>query len=480
MNVKKLALIFLIAFAGTASALYVGSFFKEPKQVIIQQPVVDSQSNFTRYAPSAAIMDFTNAAEKSLSGVVHVKTKSVQQRRQMSLWDFFYGNPNGQQQQGRPVMGAGSGVIISDDGYVVTNNHVIEGAQNIEITLDDNRTFEAKLIGTDPTTDIALLKVEGKNLPTIPWGNSDKIKVGEWVLAVGNPFNLTSTVTAGIVSAKGRSINIIDKRMAIESFIQTDAAVNPGNSGGALVNIAGELVGINTAIASRDGSFSGYSFAVPTGIVKKVVSDIMEYGQVQRAILGVSIATMTSEIAEQLELEMKEGVLISGLATDGAAEMAGMEENDIIIEVNGNKVKKSTELQEQIGRHRPGDKVKVLILRNGKEKEFEVTLQNTYGNTTLIKRDSMSVLGASLAKVSDRDRARLRIRAGMQVTDLDSGKLMKAGVKEGFIIVKMNDTFINSVDDVQKAIESSKGGVMVKGVYPNGVVSYYAFGLDEE
>ncbi len=479
MNAKKIALIFFVAFAGAASALYVNSFFEEPKQVVIQKNVVDTPASFTRYGGNlASALDFTGAAEKSLAGVVHVKTMSVQQRRPMSAFEFYFGNPYGRQQE-RAVMGTGSGVIISKDGYIVTNNHVIEGSREIEVTLDDSRSFKAKLIGTDPTTDIALLKIEGENLPIIPWGDSDKIKVGEWVLAVGNPFNLTSTVTAGIVSAKGRDINIIDKNLAIESFIQTDAAVNPGNSGGALVNTAGELVGINTAIASKDGSFTGYSFAVPTAIAKKVVEDIMEFGQVQRALLGINSVTMDSEVAKKLDIEMQTGVLVYGLLEGGAAEQAGIDKYDVVTKINGNKVKKGSELVEQVGRHRPGDEITVTVNRNGKEKVFKVVLQNSYGNTKLIKNDALSVLGAELVKVSDRDRARLGIRAGMQVKSISDGKLKRAGVQEGYIIVKMGNQLINSMEDVQKAIESAGGGVMIKGVYPNGVVSYYAFGLEE-
>ncbi|MEN9444373.1 MAG: hypothetical protein RIS47_1263, partial [Bacteroidota bacterium] len=306
MKTKQFLSFLGIALLSASIALLANRYLSPNKQLVIQQG--GTPAVFTR--ASGGNLDFTAAAENSLEAVVHVKTRAAQQRGEMTIFDFFYGGGQ-QQQQEAPMTGSGSGVIISGDGYIVTNNHVIEGSSEIDVTLNDNRTFKAKLVGTDPTTDIALLKIEGKDLHSIPWGNSDDIKVGEWVLAVGNPFNLTSTVTAGIVSAKGRNINIIDKKMAIESFIQTDAAVNPGNSGGALVNVNGELVGINSAIASRTGSFSGYSFAVPSGIVKKVVGDIIEYGNVQRAVLGVAISTMSSELAEQFKLDMKAGVLIT-------------------------------------------------------------------------------------------------------------------------------------------------------------------------
>jgi S1-C subfamily serine protease len=315
-------------------------------------------------------------------------------------------------------------------------------------------------------------------LHSIPWGNSDDIKVGEWVLAVGNPFNLTSTVTAGIVSAKGRNINIIDKKMAIESFIQTDAAVNPGNSGGALVNVNGELVGINSAIASRTGSFSGYSFAVPSGIVKKVVGDIIEYGNVQRAVLGVAISTMSSELAEQFKLDMKAGVLITDLNVGGSAAQAGLRTNDIISKIEGVAVTKSSELQEQIGRHRPGDKVRIEYIRNGTVAMATVTLQNTNGNTAIVKADSMEALGATLASVPTKEKSRLGITHGMQITGLKTGKLMRSGIQEGFVIVKMNNTFIDTIKDIQDAIAVADKGVMVSGIYPNGAVAYYAFGLD--
>lgn len=372
---------------------------------------------------------------------------------------------------------SGSGVIISTDGYIVTNNHVIENSQTIKVILNDKREFEAHLVGTDPSTDIALLKVDGKGLPSIPWGNSDELKLGEWVLAVGNPFNLTSTVTAGIVSAKARGIGIIGAEMSIESFIQTDAAVNPGNSGGALVNTRGELVGINTAIASRTGSYSGYSFAVPVSIVHKVVEDLKEYGEVQRALLGVRIQTVNAELANELKLEKVQGVYVASVEPDGAANEAGIKEGDVIVAINNSKVNTSSELQEQISKYRPGQKVTVKVLRDNKENEFETILRNTRGTTDVVK-NSMTVLGAELEIVNENTKANLNIRSGLVVTKLYDGKLKDAGIKEGFIITHVNKRPVNNVQEMNEILKQSKGGVLIEGKNKKGEEGYYVFGLN--
>ena len=333
--------------------------------------------------------------------------------------------------------GFGSGVIMSKDGYIITNNHVIEDAQEIKVILNDKREFDARLVGTDPSTDIALLKVDAEDLPYLTYGNSDNLKLGEWVLAVGNPFNLTSTVTAGIISSQGRNLGINQDQYRIESFIQTDAAVNPGNSGGALVNQQGNLVGINTAIASRTGSYSGYSFAVPVSIVKKVVKDLMEFGEVQRALLGVNIGDVDAEIAEKLHLDKVEGVYIGGVVENGAANEAGIKEKDVIISVDGDKVKTAAELQEKVSQYRPGDNVDIVVIRDNEKKQFTVTLRNKHGDTEIV-RDNVTVLGAEFEAVSNSVKEDLGIRNGIMITNLEKGKLKDAGLKKGFIITSVN------------------------------------------
>ncbi|HEY3390373.1 MAG TPA: trypsin-like peptidase domain-containing protein, partial [Prolixibacteraceae bacterium] len=353
-------------------------------------------------SPQAQLPDLTQAAEKSVHAVVHITTKVKAPSFSGSdnpLYDFFFGpkglNPQqrGYNQEPEYSMGAGSGVIIDSEGYIVTNNHVIEDADNIEVILNDNRKFTAKVIGRDPDTDIALVKINAKDLPYLAWGNSEALKLGEWVLAVGNPFNLTSTVTAGIVSAKSRSIGIMSGKMALESFIQTDAAVNPGNSGGALVNASGELIGINAAIASRTGSYSGYSFAVPASIAKKVVGDLKQFGGVQRALLGVEIITVDDSLAKTKKLGKIEGVYVGRTTPDGAAHQAGIKEADVIMAINGTPVNTSSQLREQIAKYRPGDKVAIAVKRDGDLKQFNVVLRNTKGDTSIVK-ESFSVLGA--------------------------------------------------------------------------------------
>ena len=363
--------------------------------------------------------DFTVAADMTVHAVVHVTTKAPRQQRQSDffsdpLFEFFFGpqqrGQRQQEEQGEAVpRGAGSGVIISKDGYIVTNNHVIEGATVIDVTLNNKKTYSAKLVGTDPSTDIALLKVDAKDLSYITFGNSDDVKVGEWVLAVGNPFNLTSTVTAGIVSAKARNLGIIGtdrygrrtEKISIESFIQTDAAINPGNSGGALVNTNGELIGINTAIASQTGSYAGYGFAVPSSIVQKVVTDIREHGVVQRALLGVSIKDISSELAKEKNLKTLNGAIVDDVVTDGAAEKAGIKKDDIINEINGVKVNSAAELQEQVSRYRPGDKITVGVVRNSKQLKLTANLKNADGTTDVVRNsDFTSELGVKLRPIS--------------------------------------------------------------------------------
>ncbi len=414
--------------------------------------------------------NFVEAAQKARKAVVHIQTEYYTQPDIMSL---LFGNP----MQVPAIKGSGSGVIISSDGYIVTNNHVIENAMNITVTLPDNRTFKAKVIGRDPATDIALIKINADSLPVLPFGNSDNLKVGQWVLAIGNPFNLTSTVTAGIVSAKGRSVSIMDRRYAIESFIQTDAAINPGNSGGALVNTKGELVGINTAIASPTGVFAGYGFAVPVNIVKKVVADLLEYGTVQRAYLGAQVANINDELAHKFNLKTYQGVLVVGVTDGGAAKAAGIKAGDVITAVDGIQVTDVPELLEKIGQHRPGDKVTITILRGNKKIDIPVTLRNSEGKTSLEVQQRVDLLGATFENLTQDEKAKLGIKYGVRVVDLGPGKLRAVGVRPGFIIVKINDKPVKSVDALKKIINNLHGGVYIQGIYPDGTVAYYAFGI---
>ena len=383
----------------------------------------------------------------------------------------------------------GSGVVISKDGYIITNNHVIDGADELEVTLNDNRKFPAKIIGADPTTDIALIKIEATDLPTIPFGDSEKLKVGEWVLAVGNPFNLTSTVTAGIVSAKSRgNIGAGGKdRSKIESFIQTDAAVNPGICAGALVNTKGELVGINTAIYSETGNFAGYSFAVPISIAGKVANDLKQFGTVQRAVLGVLIQDpQYVPDAEKEKVKVFEGAYVGGFAERSSAKEAGIEKGDVIVAVNGVKIKSSSALQEQISKYRPGDKVELTINRNGSTKKFTVELRNAQGSTKVVKGgDSAEVMGAAFKALNDEQKRKLGVSYGIEVTGLTSGKLKDAGIKKGFIIMIVNNQKISAPEDLEKIVESilqgrtEDQGLFIKGFYPNGRTKYYAIDLAE-
>ncbi len=414
-------------------------------------------------------MDFTVAAAKAQKAVVHIKTEYYVEPN----WAGFpFGNFEMPQ-----VKGSGSGVIISSDGYIVTNNHVVENATNITVTLFDKRTFKAKVIGRDPTTDIALIKINADKLPVLPFGDSDKLKVGQWVLAVGNPFNLTSTVTAGIISAKGRSVSIIDSRYAIESFIQTDAVINPGNSGGALVNLKGELIGINTAIASPTGVYAGYGFAVPVNIVKKVVADLLEYGSVQRAFLGVSVSNIDDKIAKKYDLSTYNGAIVMQVNDGGAAQDAGIKVGDVITAVDGMNVNDVPTLLEKIGQHRPGDKVVITVLRNGKKLDIPVILRNSHGKTSVEVAERIDQLGASFEDLSPDELSQLGIKYGVRVVDLGPGKLRAVGVKPGFIIIKINDHTIHSVDELKKVINKVRGGVYIQGIYPDGTVAYYAFGI---
>ncbi len=439
-----------------------------------------------RNVASFEAVDFTNAAEETVHGVVHVKTlaKGQQYYEVNPLQYFFFGQAEAVPRQAPPQRGSGSGVVVSSEGYIVTNNHVIDGADEIEVVLNDNRSYQAEVIGSDPSTDIALLKVDADDLYPVPLGNSDDLKLGEWVLAVGNPYNLNSTVTAGIISAKGRSIDIMsrnrDQNFApIESFIQTDAAVNPGNSGGALVNTKGELIGINTAIKSPTGTFTGYSFAVPSNIVHKVVEDLRDFGVVQRGFLGVSIRDVDSKLAEELDIDQPQGVYVNGLLDDGAAENAGIEKGDIIVGVGTNSVTNVPQLQEQIGRYRPGDEVTVTVLRDGEEKKVPLVLRNRFGNTEVIEKSvdiSWSALGAEFNEINENVKTQLDIDYGVQVVELKDGKLKDAGLREGFIVLQVDKKPIRNPEQLANMLAQLEEGTLIEGIYPNGKRGYYGVG----
>ncbi len=475
MKRKQIFFSIIIAVIGGLVAVFAYSvFFDNDKTIIatVKQPI--GFANIKSDIVSNGV-DLTYAAEKSVYGVVNVKTQSMREASRNPILEFFYGDSYNDSE---PVVGFGSGVIISSDGYIVTNNHVVNNSDNVFVTLNDKREFEAEVIGTDPSSDLALIKVDADDLQYIPYGNSDALKVGEWVLAVGNPFTITSTVTAGIVSAKGKNLGIIQDRYRIESFIQTDAAVNRGNSGGALVNTKGELIGINTAIISPSGGYVGISFAIPVSIVKKVVADLIEFGVVQRAFLGVSIQEINADLAREKGIDIMEGVYVSEIRPDGAAKDAGIVTGDIIIEINGDKVNSPAELTELINRYRPGDKVTVLLKRKGKTKQFEVTLRNLQGDTKIVKSGSYdSILGAKLTDIDSEEKQELKIKYGVKITELRAGKLRAEGVREGFIITQINNKPVYSVEDLKKIVTNLKGGVYIEGVYPNGISAYYAFGM---
>lgn len=447
--------------------------------------------------------DFTYAAENTINGVVSIKSYATPRNNYYGgndafsdpFFEFFFGqNPYRrrqqpqQEEQEQRQLGLGSGVIISTDGYIVTNNHVIDGAERLEITLNDNRTFNATVIGTDETTDLALIKIEAEKLPVIPIGDSDALKVGEWVLAVGNPFGFTSTVTAGIVSAKARSISSVTngRSMGIESFIQTDAAVNPGNSGGALVNTNGELVGINTAIYSQTGNYAGYSFAIPTSIVTKIITDIKQYGAVQRAILGIAFSELTPKLAKEKNITtVNAGLYIGRVEERSAAMEAGLQEGDVIIEINGVDTHTSGQLQEQMSKFRPGDKIAITFIRDNKKQSVNVTLRNNRGNTDITKANSMMDLGCAFKKVSEETLSQLGIRSGIQVTGIKDGKFKEAGIKDGFIILDINNTRVSSQEDVEKIYNAIMKSdeydkvMFITGVYPTGKKVYYAVPLTD-
>jgi Do/DeqQ family serine protease len=432
-------------------------------------------------------LDFTSAAENTVHSVVHITTKVVQTTFQRDPFqEFFYGPGAGGREFKQYGAGAGSGVIVSSQGYIVTNNHVIENASEIQVVLNDNSKYDAKVIGADPSTDIAVLKIEGENFPAIPIGNSDELKIGEWVLAVGNPFNLTSTVTAGIVSAKARNINLLSERSAqdivpIESFIQTDAAVNPGNSGGALVNTRGELIGINTAIASQTGSYAGYSFAVPINLVDKVMRDLIDFGIVQRGFLGVQIADVTQDVKEKNKLPDLKGVFLAKVTEGGSADKAGLKDGDVILKIGSKEVNSVASLQEEIGKRRPGDKVSLTVRqKDGDIISKELVLRNKDGDTELMSKEEISknyALGATFIELTDKERKELNIAYGVKIKSITTGKLKSIGLQEGIIITKVNNEPIETVAELTEKLSGVNRGILLEIMDETGKRDYRGFGL---
>ncbi|MCM1005007.1 MAG: Do family serine endopeptidase [Prevotella sp.] len=472
-------------------------------------PSMQAQNDyqFVRTAATPAFQtDFTQAAEMTINSVVCIKSyvSRVQQQYydpfsdMMDPFEFFFGTPRQRQQpknkqqqkKGEPTQsGLGSGVIIREDGYIVTNNHVIDGADKVEVILNDNRSYEAKIIGTDEATDLALIKIDATGLKPVVFGDSDAVKVGEWVLAVGNPFGFNSTVTAGIVSAKARSISSGNgaKRLGLDSYIQTDAALNPGNSGGALVNLNGQLIGINAAIYSNTGSYTGFSFAIPTSVVKKIISDIKEYGTVQRAVLGIRYQELDAKLAKEKDVKgTVAGIYVTDVEDLSTAREIDLEEGDVITKINGNDVHTSAQLIEQMNQFRPGDKITITYLRDGKQYTKSATLKNDRGNTNITKKDDFSSLGCAFMKITAETKKHLGISHGVQVSGLKNGPIKEAGIKDGFIIMSINDNPVNSSDDVEylydQIMQGSRGErvMFITGIYTTGKKGYYAVNLSTE
>lgn len=492
----------MIAISAGVAGLTAYSMMPEEQNKTLSFDEVFPQSNHTRLAALDATqiqpVDLTKAAENSVHAVVHIKSTQESKTQTVTVRDPFYeffgdmfGNRGSQQRQVQTPerVGFGSGVIISSDGYIVTNNHVIDKADVISVKLNDGREFKGRIIGTDPSTDLALVKIEGEDLPTIPVGDSNQLKIGEWVLAVGNPFNMASTVTAGIVSAKARSLGVYNN--GVESFIQTDAAINQGNSGGALVNARGELVGINSVLYSPTGAYSGYGFAIPTSIMTKVIADLKQYGTVQRAMLGIKGTPIDDEqqlmdekTKEQVkELGASEGVWVREIVEGGSA--AGvLQENDVIIGIDGKRVKNFAGLQEALAQHRPGDKVTVKILRDKKEKNVEMTLKNEQGTTKVVKDADMEILGAAFREVPDELKRQLHLNAGVEVTGVTEGKMKAAGIRKGFIILKANGQSVKTVEQLEEimkeASRSTEPVLFLNGIFPSGKRAYYAVDLTQE
>ena len=481
MKMIKSLFPLLLGFVGGWIAVWVVQFQKggeneavwqsqldAPGEEAVAFQVQDAKSGFV-----TGSMDLRQAAQKTVPAVVNVTPMRMGKVFYGNPLDFWFGGGKGQIREEPIDVGIGSGVIITKDGFIITNNHVVDKSDKVMVTLNDKRRFEAQVVGTDPETDIALLKIDATDLLPVVFGNSDDVVLGEWVLAVGNPYNLTSTVTAGIISAKARGLS---GKMSLESFLQTDAAVNPGNSGGALVNAKGELIGINTAIQSPTGSYSGYSFAVPVNVARKVVRDLREFGKVQRAILGIRMGELTPEIAQEMRLKERTGIYVGEVFQGGAADKAGLKAQDIILGINGHEVVTIPQLTEQLGQHAPGDTIQLTFSRNGHEKVIDVVLQNSNGEVSV--RAETAILGAQVVPLTQEDQYRYRLKKGLKIQDLRNGKLKSAGLAVGYVIVKVNNVIVAGVDDFERAIKATKNDeVYVTAVSPRGRVEYFSFSL---
>ena len=477
---KSILILLLSALAGGLTAYAVVSMSSAYERSMPHQASVDGALFRTVNLAHDDWPDFTYAAESAVDAVVYVKVTSTHSMQQNpnSIFDFFFGMPQQGVPQQREKVGSGSGVIIREDGYIVTNNHVIEGANKIEVTLNNNQKYTATLVGADPATDVALLKIEAEGLPVIPFGDSDKLRLGEWVIAIGSPYDLRSTITAGIVSAKGRSMPNYTGQFKIESFIQTDAAVNPGNSGGALVDKAGNLVGINTAIISQTGSYTGYSFAVPVNIVKKIVYDLMDYGRVQRAVLGITMQEIDDKIADDLKLSSRNGVYIVEVSKSGAADVAGIKAGDVLVAIDSTIITNAASVQETVSRFSPGDDAEVTVIRDGKERKFSVKFKGTsQENGTRSEDGSVAFYGSSIKAASEETLSKLGIRSGVEIVEIGPGKLMEAGAVEGFVIQYVNDHPVKTPSDVIEVVKKSRRTVFIEGVTPSGKTGYFGFGV---
>ncbi len=443
--------------------------YPDPQGIPVQQVAL--------YGPGAPgnLPDFETAASISVHAVVHIKSEF--QKKSLVYDDFFsffnYGQ-SAPREYVSPYSAMGSGVIVSANGYIVTNNHVVQDAVDITVTLNDKRVYKATVVGTDPGTDLALIRIEENNLPFLAYGNSDDVKIGEWVLAVGNPFNLTSTVTAGIVSAKARDINILGSKGAVESFIQTDAAINPGNSGGALVNTRGELIGINAAIASGTGYYTGYSFAIPVNIVKKVVDDFAKFGKIKRVWLGVYYREIDDQFAKDKGLSSLSGVYIDDVVSGGSAEKAGIQKGDIIISIQSKPVNGKSELMEAVSQMSPGDEISVSVLREGKQIDLQVKMVSESSTQTVaVEGNKLTLYGATFEPLGETEKARYRLSHGFKITRVEPGKFSQAGLKAGFILVNVDNRPITSIGALKEALTSNKNGVQIDGLYPNGMRAFY-------
>src|SRR5690554_5087172 len=504
MNTNKTKNVLLIVLVAVVSSIVTllgyntmnknNRFFGGNEEVTSSQEIRAYANSFdqdrnvvlTNLTTSEGYPDFTEAAARSVDGVVHVKTKSISQQQYINPFDFFFGFGDRSPAQPREQVGFGSGVIISKDGYIITNNHVVDRATEVSVSLNDNREFTAKVVGNDPQSDLARLKIEGEDFPYLTFGNSDALQVGEWVLAVGNPFNLTSTVTAGIVSAKNRG-NVMGGSLGIQSFIQIDAAVNPGNSGGALVNTRGELVGMNTAIYSQTGNFTGYAFAIPISIAGKIAADLKEYGAVQRAYLGVQVPNIENirrdDPERARELSQISGVLVEDFSDRSSAKAAGIQTGDLITAINNIPIRNFGELQNQLNRYRPGDRVAVSIERDGSERTFNVELKNEEGSTDVLRStDVVNTLGVTFNTITSERKAKLGISSGIEVATVEpSGLFRKEGINKGFIIMRINNTPVNSENDIKSIVASTQNRqdkvLLIAGFYPNGRTQYIAIDL---